>query len=213
MFTHSQVWDGIDKLAKEKGWSPSRLAKEAGLDPTTFNKSKRHTNQEKKRWPSTESLAKILDATNTPLEYFVGLMSDNALNPKVDLLGRIRCLSLEDAADEGHFDDAGFPVDSQWDEINFPGLADQHAFALEVRGHDMLPAYRDGDLLIISPSSNVRRQDRVVVKTTAGLLELGTLTRRTAQRLELDRFNEAADRVSLNVRDVVWLSRIVWASQ
>lgn len=213
MFTHPQVWDGIDKLAKEKGWSPSKLAREAGLDPTTFNKSKRHTNQEKPRWPSTESLAKILDATNTPLEHFVGLMSDHALNPKIDLSTRMRCLSLEDAADGAHFDEAGFPVDSQWDEIDFPGLADQHAFAIEVRGHDLLPVYRDGDLLVISPSSNVRRQDRVVLKTVAGLLEIGTLSRRTAQRLELERFNETQDRVSLNVRDVVWLSRIVWASQ
>jgi phage repressor protein C with HTH and peptisase S24 domain len=89
----------------------------------------------------------------------------------------------------------------------------QHAFALEVRGNDLLPAYRDGDLLIISPSSNVRRQDRVVLKLKEGTLEVGTLSRRTAQRLELDRFNDAAGRVSLNVRDVVWLSRIVWASQ
>jgi phage repressor protein C with HTH and peptisase S24 domain len=213
LFTHPQVWDGIDKLAKEKGWSPSRLAREAGLDPTTFNKSKRHTNQEKPRWPSTESLAKILEATNTPLEYFVGLMSDHALNPKMDLSGRIRCLSFDDAADNSHFDESGFPVEAHWDEINFPGLSDQHAFALEVRGNDLLPAYRDGDLLIISPSSNVRRQDRVVLKVKEGTLEVGTLSRRTAQRLELDRFNDAAGRVSLNVRDVVWLSRIVWASQ
>lgn len=213
MFTHPQVWDGIDKLAKEKGWSPSRLAREAGLDPTTFNKSKRHTNQEKPRWPSTESLAKILDATNTPLEYFVGLMSDHKLGSRADLSGRIRCLSLEDAADGAHFDDAGFPIKAQWDEIDFPGLADQHAFAIEVRGHRLLPTYRDGDLLIISPSSTVRRQDRVMLKTTAGALELGTLSRRTAQRLELDRFSEAGGKVSLNVRDVTWLSRIVWASQ
>ena len=76
MFTHPQVWAGIDKLAKEKGWSASRLAREAGLDPTTFNRSKRHTNQAKPRWPSTESLAKILDATSTSLESFVALMSD-----------------------------------------------------------------------------------------------------------------------------------------
>lgn len=213
MFTHPQVWDGIDKLAKEKGWSPSKLAREAGLDPTTFNKSKRHTNQEKPRWPSTESLAKILDATNTPLEYFVGLMSDHALNPKTDLSARMRCLSLEDAVDSARFDDAGFPTGSNWDEIDFPGLADQHAYAIEIRGQELLPVYRDGDLLIVSPSSNVRRQDRVILKTATDELEVGTLSRRTAQRLELDRFIKPQDKVTLNVRDVVWLSRIVWASQ
>ncbi len=213
MFTHPQVWDGIDRLAKEKGWSPSRLAKEAGLDPTTFNKSKRHTNQEKPRWPSTESLAKILDATKTPLEDFVSLMSGQALNSKSSVSGRMRCLSFDDAIDTSCFDEAGFPIGSDWDEIDFPGLADQHAFAIEVRGHHLLPTYRDGDLLVISPSANVRRQDKIVLKKVGGALELGTLSRRTAQRLELDRFNETKDRVSLNVSDIIWLSRIVWASQ
>jgi len=213
LFTHPQVWDGIDKLAKEKGWSPSKLAREAGLDPTTFNKSKRHTNQDKPRWPSTESLAKILDATNTPLAHFVGLMSDQAINLEIDQSTRLRCLSLEDAVEGAHFDDAGFPADPHWDEIDFPGLADQHAFAIEVRGHDLLPTYRDGDLIVVSPSSNVRRRDRVILKTTANTLEIGTLSRRTAQRLELDRFNGSGDNISMNVREVVWLSRIVWASQ
>ncbi len=213
LFTHPQVWDGIDKLAKEKGWSPSKLAREAGLDPTTFNRSKRHTSQDKPRWPSTESLAKILDATNTPLQHFVGLMSNQPIDLEVDQSTRLRCLSLEDAAEEARFDDAGFPADSHWDEIDFPGFADQHAFAIEVRGHDLLPTYRDGDLIIVSPSSNVRRQDRVILKTTSGALEVGTLSRRTAQRMELDRFNGSGDKILLSVRDVVWLSRIVWASQ
>jgi len=213
LFTHPQVWDGIDKLAKEKGWSPSRLAREAGLDPTTFNKSKRHTNQEKPRWPSTESLAKILEATNTPLEYFVSLMADNALSPKIDLSGRIRCLSLDDATGGAHLDDAGLPDGARWDEIDFPGIADQHAFAIEIRGHDLSPTYHDGDLLIISPSSNVRRQDRVILKTSASELKMGTLSRRTAQRLELEPFGDVQERISYNIKDIVWLSRIVWASQ
>lgn len=213
MFTHPQVWDGIDKLARVRGWSPSRLAREAGLDPTTFNKSKRHTNQEKPRWPSTESLAKILAATSTPLEDFVSLMSGHVPDIRSDSTGRIRCLSIEEAADDPHFDEAGFPAGRAWEEINFPGIADQHAFAIEVRGHEFLPTYRDGDLLVVSPSSNVRRQDKVILKTVSGILELGVLSRRTAQRLELDRFCETSDRISLNVGDVIWLSRIVWASQ
>ena len=41
MFTHAQIWQGLDRLAEVKGYSPSGLAKKAGLDPTSFNKSKR----------------------------------------------------------------------------------------------------------------------------------------------------------------------------
>ena len=65
MFTHDQVWHGIDRLARERGLSASGLARRAGLDPTTFNPSKRVTKQSKPRWPSTESLAKVLSATET----------------------------------------------------------------------------------------------------------------------------------------------------
>ncbi|MDE0702695.1 MAG: helix-turn-helix transcriptional regulator, partial [Rhodospirillaceae bacterium] len=41
MLTHNDVWDAIDRLAKKYGMSASGLARRAGLDPTTFNKSKR----------------------------------------------------------------------------------------------------------------------------------------------------------------------------
>ena len=43
MLTHAQIWTALDRLAARAGLSPSGLAKKAGLDPTTFNKSKRIT--------------------------------------------------------------------------------------------------------------------------------------------------------------------------
>lgn len=211
LFTHPQVWAGIDKLAKEKGWSASRLAREAGLDPTTFNRSKRHTNQAKPRWPSTESLAKILDATSTSLESFVALMSDDAAAERGLPSERLRSISYSDVRRIGLFDEAGFPIGDDWDEIDFPGIADKHAFALEVQGDKMLPAYHDGDVLIISPSASIRRRDRVILKTGMQDLLVGTMSRRTAQRLELEPFGESQDKMSFALKDVTWLSRIVWA--
>ena len=43
MLTHKQIWRAIDALAAENGMSASGLAKRSGLDPTTFNRSKRRT--------------------------------------------------------------------------------------------------------------------------------------------------------------------------
>ena len=43
MLTHAQIWTALDRLAARAGLSASGLAKKAGLDPTTFNKSKRIT--------------------------------------------------------------------------------------------------------------------------------------------------------------------------
>ncbi len=213
MFTHAEVWRGIDRLAKQHGLTPSGLARRAGLDPTTFNPSKRITKQNKTRWPSTESLAKILNATSTPFDSFVALMGDRPGQPAPPVSERLRCIAMDQAERERCFDEAGFPAGDDWDEIDFPNLEDSHPYALEVRGDGMLPTYRDGDLLIVSPVASIRRRDRVVLRTAAGALVAGVLLRRTAQRIELASFAEGAGARVFPIKDVAWLARILWVSQ
>jgi phage repressor protein C with HTH and peptisase S24 domain len=67
MLTHSKIWTAIDALARRYGLSPSGLAKRAGLDATAFNRSKRVTPEGRPRWPTTESVAKVLAATGASL--------------------------------------------------------------------------------------------------------------------------------------------------
>ena len=74
MFSHKQVWSAIDALAQQKDMSVSRLARNAGLDPTTFNKSKRQGSDGRLRWSSTESLHKIMEVTGISLNQFVDLV-------------------------------------------------------------------------------------------------------------------------------------------
>ena len=69
--THNDVWNAIDKFASSKKMSCSGLARFSGLDPTTFNKSKRSSKYGQPRWPSTNSIAKILDATNSNIDEFL----------------------------------------------------------------------------------------------------------------------------------------------
>lgn len=71
--THAWIWGAIDAVAAVRGLSPSGLARLAGLDPTSFNRSKRFTPEGRPRWPSTESLSKILDATGMSLDDFATL--------------------------------------------------------------------------------------------------------------------------------------------
>ena len=213
MFTHEQVWHGIDRLARERGLTASGLARRAGLDPTTFNPSKRVTKQRKPRWPSTESLAKILNATETSLDDFVAFMADRPRASAPVLLHRLRCIAVDQAVRPELFDEAGFPVGAGWDEIDFPNLEDPHAYALEVRGDDFLPTYRDGDLVVVSPTTGVRRRDRIMLQTKAGAVMAGTLLRRTAQRIEIQSLTTDAEPQVLPVREVAWLARIVWVSQ
>ena len=206
--THGQVWTALDRLAERAGMSPSGLAKRSGLDPTTFNRSKRITPDGRERWPSTESVAKALAATNSSIETFVQLIGDGSRGVQsVPLLG------LAQAGSGGYFEDSGFPVGKGWDEVALPSAHDEHAYALEISGDSLKPAYRDGDVIVVSPGTPIRRGDRVVVKTSGGEVMVKELKRRTAKALELQSLNPAhADR-ALDADDVEWIARIVWASQ
>jgi phage repressor protein C with HTH and peptisase S24 domain len=209
MLTHAQVWAAVDRLAAHAGLSASGLARRAGLDPTTFNKSKRITGSGRARWPSTESIAKALAATGTPMEVFVELLNSGGgpAARAVPLIG------FAEAGAGGYFDDGGFPVGEGWDEIAFPAVSDAHAYALEVSGQSMEPAYRDGDVILVSPSAPIRRGDRVVVKTRNGEVMAKELKRRTAKSIELCSLNaDHADR-TIAAADVLWIARILWASQ
>jgi phage repressor protein C with HTH and peptisase S24 domain len=209
MLTHAQIWSAIDGLAKRSGLSPSGLAKRAGLDPTTFNKSKRITPDGRARWPSTESVAKSLAATGATLDQFVALISESAHPPAeaVPLIG------FAEAGVGGYFDDGGFPNGKGWDEIPFPAVDDEHVYALEISGESMHPAYRDGTVIIVSPAAPIRRGDRVVVKTRDGEVIAKELKRKTTKSLELKSLNPEHPDRTLASEEVVWVARIVWASQ
>lgn len=211
MLTHKQIWTAIDALAAKNKLSASGLAKQAGLDPTTFNKSKRGTPNGKLRWPSTESISKILSATGATLEEFVALVTENgtAMAP----LRLIPLVGMAQAGSNGYFDDAGFPVGAGWDEIPFPDLGDEHAYALEIMGASMEPVYRDGDRIIVSPAAPPRRGDRVVVKSLAGEVLAKQLQRISAQRIELKSLNPAFEDRSFALTEIAFMHRIIWASQ
>jgi phage repressor protein C with HTH and peptisase S24 domain len=208
MLTHDQIWTALDRLAQRAGLSPSGLAKKSGLDPTTFNKSKRVTGDGRERWPSTESVSKALTATNVGIDTFVQFIDDSARAVQsVPLLG------FAEAGAGGYFDDGGFPVGKGWDAVGLPAVNDAHAYALEISGDSMKPTYRDGDVIVVSPATPIRRGDRVLVKTREGEVMVKELKRRTAKTLELQSLNPVhADR-TLNAADVEWIARIVWVSQ
>lgn len=207
--SHTEIWTAIDALAKRFDMSPSAMAKMAGLDPTSFNRSKRGEGDSRPRWPSTESLAKVLEATGVGFSEFAAL-TERAPKPNpraVPLIG------FAQAAAEGVFDETGAPLGAAWDEIDFPGLADEGVYALEITGDALAPVFRDGDRILVSPSVQPRRGDRVVVRTTGGELLVKELARVTARSVELASLNRTDRGRTLDLTEVVWIARILWASQ
>ena len=221
MLTHKQIWAAIDELASQVNMSASGLARHSGLDPTSFNPSKRFTNEGRERWPSTESIAKILRATGTSVTDFMDMVetrpskSEYPSGPYEQTAARnsVPLIGFAQAGVGGFFDDGGFPVGQGWDEIAPPTGASEHAYALKVSGDSMMPLYREGDIIIVDPTAQVRKGDRVVAKTREGEVLAKTLERKTTNVIELKSINPEHDTLKFAPTELEWLARIIWASQ
>lgn len=218
---HQDIWRAIDLLAESHGLSASGLAKLAGLDPTSFNPSKRATSDGRARWPSTETLAKIFHVTGEAFERLpdyirgdISHLSENGDRVRSDGVQRVPLIGCAQAGQEGYFDDSGFPVGSGWEMIEFPKMKDPSIYALEVSGESMEPLYRDGDILLVSPhADNLRRGDRIVVKTHEGEVMAKQLSRMTQTQVTLKSLNSTFDDILLPREAVQWMARILWVSQ
>jgi phage repressor protein C with HTH and peptisase S24 domain len=222
VLSHSRIWAAIDRLAERNHLTASGLARSAGLDPTTFNKSKRASPDGRPRWPSTESIAKILAATRTEVGAFLGLTrgapAKGALAggtaaerrrapPAVPLLG------MAQAGAGGFFDDGGYPAGQGWDEVSLPASGRDNVFALKVSGDSMLPLYRHGDTIIVQRDNQVHKGDRVVVRTTDGEVMAKVLQKKTVRAIDLASLNPAHKNRTIPMKNVDWIARIIWASQ
>jgi phage repressor protein C with HTH and peptisase S24 domain len=214
MLTHDGIWKAIDRLAQGHGYSTSGLARQAGLDPTSFNKSKRMSPDGKPRWPSTESIAKILSVTGANMRDFLALAENGEAyeHPRY----HIPVIGYAQAGEAGYFDDAGYPVGEGWDTVEFPDFApqDSHAiYALEVNGDSMRPLYRPGDVMIVDPDARLRRGDRVIARTEDGEVTAKELARYNKNKVELRALNPDHEDRSLKPSQLSWIARILWVSQ
>ena len=203
---HRDIWRGIDQLAAHHGLSASGLAKRAGLDPTAFNPSKREGADGRPRWPSTESLARVLEAVGSGFDDFAAMVEGRRG-------GLAPLIGFAQAGRDGFFDDGGFPVGGGWEEVRFPGLGDEAVYALQISGDSMEPAYRAGDRIIVAPGAEVKPGDRVVAKTMGGEVMAKVLERRNTRVVDLASLNPDYPVRSFKPNEIAWIARILWASQ
>jgi phage repressor protein C with HTH and peptisase S24 domain len=210
MLSHDRIWAAIDQLAERYGLSASGLARRSGLDATSFNRSKRKGPDGRDRWPSTESIAKILRATGASLDEFMRLVDSGVGAPK----STIPLIGMTQAGSGRSFTEDGMPTGGPgWEEVEFPDFPNEKVFALEVQGDSMEPLYRDGDVLIVSPTAGIRKGDRIVVRTTGGEVTAKELKRRTAKNLELRSLNPAHPDRIISMNEIAWMARVMWARQ
>ncbi len=213
MLRHADIWRAIDTLAKVKGLTPSGLARKAGLDPTTFNKSKRTTRDSRLRWPSTESVAKVLAATGASLEEFVSFVEgEDTVAPS----RRIPVVDFAKAKRKSLFGPDGRPKGQGWGVAFFPdtGDPDVYAFRREGGGKGQRGAGDAfGGLIVVSPSARVRRGHRAIVRTVDGEVIFGSIARRNAERIVVRPASPKGDPRELPRKDIAWIHRVVWARE
>ncbi len=208
--SHGQLWKAIDGLARREGLSASALARRAGLDATSFNPSKRFGpgDPPRPRWPSTESLTRILQATGLSLGEFAALAQDAPERPST-----VPMLGMAQAGQDGFFDDAGLPVGDGWEQTELPRPRET-LLSLRIAGDSMVPLYREGDRVIVDrEASDVRRGDRVVVRTTGGETLAKEVAALTARAVTLASVNPAYEPRIVPRKEIVWMGRILWVSQ
>lgn len=209
--SHHDIWQAVDRLADLHELSPSALAKKAGLDATTFNKSKRVMNDGKLRWPSTESIMRVLDATKTNWDEFVTLMSEENTTKALPN-AHISLLPFNEAAKTASFNAVGSPHGDAWDDIAFPNIHTNAIFALELNDNDHAPLYRENDRLIIDPQAQLRKGDRVFIRTSHNATFLQEVVRQTVKNIEVkDLITQALK--TFTMEEITVIGRIMWVSQ
>lgn len=215
MLTHEQIWRAIDRLATTFGYSPSGLAKKSGLDSTSFNKSKRKGPDGKPRWPSTESISRVLAATGATMSDFIALVEEfdrHDVSKKIS----IPVIGFAQAGAKGFFDEEGYPKGDSWNEVNFPEFdvnEDDDIYALQISGDSMEPLYRQGDVLVVSPRAKTRVGDRVVIKTTDGEVMAKEIAKQNTARVEIKSLNPDHENRKIPKDNIAWIARILWVSQ
>lgn len=210
VLSHEKVWAAIDALASQNGLSPSGLARRAGLDPTAFNPSKRVAGDGRPRWPSTESLAKVLAATGEALNTFAARVETPG-GPTDTAPALVPLAGFDAASDRNAFDSAGRPAGATWQSLTFPQI--DAAFALQVSTEDFHPLYRNGDIVVVAPGAPLRTGDRLAIKLNSGRLSLYTLQETGDEDLAVCTIGDNSQSVRFQHSAIEWTARIIWASQ
>ncbi|TGS80286.1 helix-turn-helix transcriptional regulator, partial [Mesorhizobium sp. M3A.F.Ca.ET.175.01.1.1] len=129
-----RVWASIDALGDRYSLWASGLARRACLDSTAFNKSKRLSSDGRPRWPSPESLAKIMEATGASLQEFTVLVEGHGGTAAAQPRMAVPLLGFAQAGAGGFFDDAGYPSGQGWDLVELPTRAAETSYALKIQG-------------------------------------------------------------------------------
>lgn len=200
------IWATIDRLANDKGWSLSHLAKLAGMDATAFNKSKRIDPNGRKRMPNTETIINTAAALGMTTTEFFSVVEDG-------LKGSLKLpiISTEQAEDDSNWADNGWLGRYSFPRMSFPTMTGSIHWAMRLTTDDYEPVYRKNSILIFSPEQEPRADDHVGIKVGGDYL-LGRFVMFYSGRVRVSNLIDSEE-VDLPIRTTEFVHRISWSSQ
>ncbi|MCP1258064.1 helix-turn-helix transcriptional regulator [Acetobacter lambici] len=206
------VWHTLDGLARERGFTPSALARAAGLDATALNPSRRVGPSGAMRWPSLPTLLRVLDVLQVPLAVFAGYVGGEGIShaPLRAGAGMLRALPYSMLEQDGVFDPQGLPCGPLWEREASPGLwgAEPDAYIVRVDTDGMEPVARDGGSVVVVPSLPLRVGDRVLMHGSGREPVMGLMLDTEAGQA-ICSFRGAEVHAVPTQEGVAWLHRIV----
>ena len=216
--THIWIWSAIDTLAERHGLTPSGLARSAGLDPTAFNRSKRLTAEGRPRWPSTESIAKVLEATGTTLNDFAALEFERPSQARTPtgepVPADVTDFNIIAAIRDGIVRDWDpMPARRTAADGNVILAPPRRRLAITVADTSLEPVYSIGNILVVSEAAEPRAGDRVLVKPSAMPVLPRVLLAAGAAHVELGSLTDSTQSICVRRCDLDWMARIVLVCQ
>ena len=205
---YETIWSAVDNLAKALSMTPSGLAKKSGLDSTTFNRSKRIRPDGKKRWPSLDSINKVLEYCNISFEEFYNYGDNYDGHSNIQTIPFAR---LSNNVIPSYQEDNA-PDTTNWESIAFP-IRTNSAYALEIDTNEYEPVYKKGSTVLLLKNSEIRHGDRIAVFFNDGSKVLAEFMHRKPQTIELLSLKKSENEISVKIDDIAYINRIVWVSQ
>jgi phage repressor protein C with HTH and peptisase S24 domain len=177
----------------------------SGLNSTSFNPSKRLRSEDGTgRWPSTESIAKVLKAAEMTWADFIAILEQTAATPAQPvgkLIIALASLIYPPYRGLKHFDEHGNDVHGRV------------SYIVNISNDTMSPIYRDGDMIMVSTGMEVKPNHRVLLYPKAGGVLIGKVIAKTEETINLESFQNSSELITIPQDEIAFIHKIDWLKQ
>lgn len=148
------IWQNIERLTKQKGWSLVDLSVKSGTRPQTINSIKSGI-----RGVGATLLNRFSVALNVEQEELMKTPVPERIDKQIPVISWISAGQFTECADHWPAGTSG-----EGDPVTSTKKLNDNVFGLRIVGDSMLPRFMPGDVIVVDPSIHCDNGCRCVVK-------------------------------------------------